>query len=109
MPYVNPSSPDDDEWIKSRIDEEHDRIMTGGAPLDSLDRGIRISKRSLSPRIPAGWAPIPGQSRSGSLPPQTRSRFERREADGEIELLRSGTAWPYAWREITTSDQESGE
>lgn len=105
MPYLNPSAPDDDEWIKSRIDEEHERIMTGGVPLDSFDRAVRVGKRSPSRGIPAGWSPIPGQSRSGALDPQTRAGFERREADGEIELLRTGTAWPYAWRKVTNGEE----
>lgn len=98
--YINPNVPDGDERLRSRINDEHERILWGVDPLDSFDRAHRIATSRRPPPIPAGWSPIPGQSRSGALDPQTRARFERREAEGEIELLRTGTAWPHAWREI---------
>lgn len=111
MAYINPSTPDgnDDRLWKHHVDIEHERIMTGNDRLDSLDRAIRLGKRPSPRAIPAGWSPIPGQSRSGALDPQSRARFERREADGEIELLRSGTAWPYAWRKVTDNENEEDE
>lgn len=40
------------------------------------------------PTLLPGFRKIPGASRSGALDPQTRSRFERMEQDGSIELHR---------------------
>ena len=101
MAYINPSSPDgdDDRLRKHHVDIEHERIMHGGDPHDSLDRSIRLSKRSWVPNIPAGWSPIRGMARSGAMDPSARSRLERQETDGLIEILRDDQRRPYAWRE----------
>lgn len=104
MGYIDPHESDaktikrDGVLSHRQAREDYLAAMTA----NGLDAAIHRSKRHPRPLVPEGWKAIPGQSRSGALDPSTRSRLDRQEREGEIEVLREAQGRPYAFREATS-------
>jgi hypothetical protein len=87
MGYIDPMQSDaefinrDCRLSRRQADMDYAEIKAKGGFDAALFVGTKF-------RVPEGYKRIPGASRSGALDPSTRSRFERMEREGEVELAR---------------------
>ncbi|MGJ9412378.1 hypothetical protein ACHAAC_06675 [Aeromicrobium sp. CF4.19] len=88
--YIDPHLPGD-ELIRrdSRLSRRQSRKDFLSAQAEGgFDAAIADSKRREKAVLRDGFKRIPGASRSGALTPQTKSRLERQEREGLVELQR---------------------
>jgi hypothetical protein len=105
--YIDPFLSDeetigrDSRLSKKRSREDYLAAQAQGG----FDAAIHDSKRPIPTERWEGFLPIPGASRSGALDPPTRSRIEREEREGLIQVQRNAYGEIIAYRDI---DHERG-
>lgn len=99
MTYINPHISDaelingDPRLSRRQADRDYAEIKAKGG----FDAALFGKERF---KVPEGFKKIPGASRSGALDPSTKSRFLRREEEGDIELARDQYGRIVGWREV---------